>query len=523
MSTRARKCGAVVIAGAVSLWLSAGAAAREETVDSVLGKVREATGWRRMIERPQGIQLSGKATMAGLDSTYTLIFDAHGHHAQHIDGRISVGGGFDGTRAWVNDIGGERRVLELGDREQAVLGGLISTGGWVAADAPLVLTLDEAAAAEGPAVLKFKVKDGEIAGQVEIDRKAWLPQKWTYEVGGATYSLKFEGVAEFGGMKFPAKVERTGSTGMSMVMTIESAGDAPQFIRSPYEPVLSPPDDITFDAATAAGLEIKKAPTGHLLVHPLVNGKDVGWFIFDTGAGANILEKRAAETLGVEQYGEIPAVGVGGTTMSHVCRPETLTVGPATMLKPQMIVMDLAFLDAHMGVPIAGLVGYGILHRTVAKVDMETPSVELFDPAKFDGAGLKWSKLAVDGRVACVEASFEDHTGYFHLDTGAGASTVTMHTPAVERLKLLEGRDTTPTVNGGVGGLVSAKLGDLAWFEIGGHRMERVAAVFAVQAKGAFANPYTLGSIGGGLVRPFVLVLDYQKGRIAYVAREQKK
>jgi hypothetical protein len=183
-------------------------------------------------------------------------------------------------------------------------------------------------------------------------------------------------------MKFPARVERGGSNGMNMTVTIERASDAPVFFRSPYEPVLSPPDDITFDTAVPAALEIKKAPTGHLLVHPLVDGKDVGWFIFDTGAGANILEKRAAETLQIEQYGEIPAVGVGGVKMSHVCRPETLRVGPATMLKPQMIVMDLAFLDQHMGEKVAGIVGYGILHRTVAKVDMETPAVELHDPGK---------------------------------------------------------------------------------------------------------------------------------------------
>jgi hypothetical protein len=135
---------------------------------------------------------------------------------------------------------------------------------------------------------------------------------------------------------------------------------------------------------------------------------------------------------------------------------------------------------------------------------------------------MKWNKLAVDGRVACVEGSFEGHSGFFHLDTGAGASTVTMHVPAVERLKLLEGRETTPTASGGVGGMVTAKQGTLEWFEIGGHRMEKVSAVFATKGHGAFANPYTLGNIGGGLVRPFVLVFDYQRGRIAYVAREDQ-
>ena len=155
-------------AACVGLWMCSGAVA-QDTVDGVLAKVREATGYSKLAGHAQGVQLSGKATVAGLDATYTLIFDAQGHHAQNLDGRVSLGGGLDGKRAWVNDIGGERRVLELGDREQAILGGLIATGGWLAADAPLVFEFEPAAKEDGPASLRFKVKDGEIIGHVEID------------------------------------------------------------------------------------------------------------------------------------------------------------------------------------------------------------------------------------------------------------------------------------------------------------------------------------------------------------------
>jgi hypothetical protein len=184
-----------------------------------------------------------------------------------------------------------------------------------------------------------------------------------------------------------------------------------------------------------------------------------------------------------------------------------------------MVVMDFAFLDAHMGERIAGLIGYGLLHRVVAEIDMQTPAIALHDPATYDGSKTAWSKLAIDGRIACVEGEFEGHQGWFHFDTGAGSSTVQLHAPAVERLKLLEGRETKPTVQGGVGGMIAAQQGTLKYFEVGGHRSENVAATFVTQAKGAFATPYTLGNIGGGLVKPFKLVMDYQHNRIAFVAR----
>jgi hypothetical protein len=222
----------------------------------------------------------------------------------------------------------------------------------------------------------------------------------------------------------------------------------------------------------------------------------------------------------VDQFGKIPAVGVGGPKMSTLARPASLTLGPVTLDKPLMVVMDLSFLDVFMGEQIAGLIGYGMLHRTVAEIDMQAPSIALFDPAAYDGSKVAWSRLVIDARVACVEGEFEGHKGWFHLDTGAGASTVQLHAPAVERLKLLEGRTTLPIAQGGVGGLALAREGVLKDFRIGGHRSEDVPATFATQAKGAFANPYTLGNVGGGLVRPFKLVMDYQHGRIAFVERK---
>ncbi len=499
--------------------VAAGNAAAQQPADAVLAGVRQASGWSRLSSHAQGVQLTGKSSLAGTDATFLLILDSFGRYAQHIQGPISMSGGFDGERAWVEDIGGERRILELGDRESAVLAGLILTGRWMAPESPLAYTLR--APTEDADVLDFQLTGGELKGTVEIDKATHLARKWSYTVGATTQTYTFGGVTEFDGIKFPASVDRESSNGMSLKITIDKAADAPTFIRSPYEPVVGPPTDVRFDPAVAAAIEVKKAPTGHLLVHPLVGGKDLGWFIFDSGAGSNCLDKRAAEELGSEQFGKIPAMGVGGAKMSSLTRPETLALGRATIEKPLMVVMDFAFLDLPMGEKIAGIIGYGMLHRTVAEIDMEAPSISLYDPAAYDSSKVKWSKLAIDGRVACVEGEFEGHKGWFHLDTGAGASTVQLHAPAVERLKLLEGRTTVPTAQGGVGGMSMARQGVLKWFEVGGHRTEDVPATFATQAKGAFATPYTLGNIGGGLL-PFKLVMDYQGGRIAFVEREKK-
>jgi len=62
--------------------------------------------------------------------------------------------------------------------------------------------------------------------------------------------------------------------------------------------------------------------------------------------------------------------------------------------------------------------------------------------------------------------------------------------------------------------------GALESFELGGHDFGRIPAQFAIEDKGAFGDPYTLGNIGGKLIEPFLLVLDYPHERIGFVLKE---
>jgi hypothetical protein len=118
-----------------------------------------------------------------------------------------------------------------------------------------------------------------------------------------------------------------------------------------------------------------------------------------------------------------------------------------------------------------------------------------------------------------VRARFEgDREGVFRLDTGSD-DTVTFHTPAVERFKLLGGRSTAPTRSGGVGGISSGQTGTLEWFELGGHRFERPKVGFATAREGAFADDYMVGNIGTGFLGAFVMVFDYTNRRIAFAPR----
>ncbi len=93
----------------------------------------------------------------------------------------------------------------------------------------------------------------------------------------------------------------------------------------------------------------------------------------------------------------------------------------------------------------------------------------------------------------------------------------------VEKFKMLEGRETREVTLGGSGGFKKNKFGSLTSFTFGGHEFKDVAATFSpADDAGAFADQASLGTIGGPLLKKFLMVLDYPHDRIALVSKAEE-
>lgn len=275
----------------------------------------------------------------------------------------------------------------------------------------------------------------------------------------------------------------------------------------------------TFDTTKAAALEVLRVKTGHLLVKPLVNGVESGWFIFDTGAGICVISTPHVAEFQLETAGEIDAQGIGGGETSKLYRASSLELGPMTLRDHTFMSTDLSFLKEHLGAEIVGVVGFGLLSACVAEIDSRAPSVALHDPAAFRLAGCEWIPIDLADRIPALKARFEGHEGLFHIDTGAN-NGVSFSARAVEKWNLLEGRDTQDAKLGGVGGFIAVKNGTLAWFELGGLRQESVPATFPLESKGVLGGDRIDGSLGASVLKPYVLVTDYPHERLAFRPRE---
>lgn len=81
-------------------------------------------------------------------------------------------------------------------------------------------------------------------------------------------------------------------------------------------PVLTTiPGDCEIDVEKASDIPAWKTPSCHILVKPLINGKESGYMILDTGASGLVIEKPIADELNLEAFGELFVSGMAGKVL----------------------------------------------------------------------------------------------------------------------------------------------------------------------------------------------------------------
>ena len=496
------------------------AVARAETqsrVEHALARVRAAIGWEVVEQHPGVVRIEGAARLLGTDGRHTQVFDRRGRWLQSIHGPLPSLQGFDGETAWAIDWNRTHRVLELGDRHMALLLAAFSSGAWTAPAGELVF--DALRELSDGVALDFHLAGGHMAGVVRLDASTYLPRDVSWKEGSRPVVMSFAQFTDHGGLRLPDRLTVSISGSEESIEThsvvFEEAPDDGYFA-----PRSSPRGDTRFSTDVSPELKVRRTATNHILVRPTVDGQDLGWFLFDTGAGINCISTHVAGRLAEGPIGQLASHGVGGPVMSQLWRADELRLGPVTVADQHFLELDLAFLDRPFGVAVAGIIGWDLLARCVVEFDQTTPSIALFDPAVYDLADTgHWEELILYQRHPAVKAQFEGSEGIFKIDTGAARDTVAMHFETVRDQALLEGRKTRPGSAQGVGGQVAMSVGEVESFVLGGREFTDFEAEFALEDKGAFSDDYSWGNIGGQLLKPFVMVFDYQGRRLGFVPR----
>jgi hypothetical protein len=284
------------------------------------------------------------------------------------------------------------------------------------------------------------------------------------------------------------------------------------------------PPAARFDVGAPVEVEFRYARSGQPLVRARIDGRDAGWFMFDTGSAGHVIDRRAARRFELEVVGRVLSKNPSNEIRTRALGGRTLALGPATFAHPVFTELDLSSLDgicdptgkaAGRGSQLAGVIGYDVFEHSVIELDYRAGRLALHDPELFDDEGLPWRPLVIRDDQPCIEATFEGHRELFLIDTGSDGAAL-FFTPAVRRLDLLQ-RATRPGRASNVGGTLSYRLGLIEDFELAGRRWSETSAQFSTVEDGAHAEIIPAGLIGCVVLDAFSVFLDCRGRRIAFV------
>lgn len=497
-------------------------------VERVLERVRRAIGWEQMRKHERGILVRGVVKFANQEAAFAKMFTPLGQTAGRAEGILGGTSGFNGTTAWTcGFFSGELYVYEptLDEFDRKKLSAWLDTGYWLDQRCQVTIRILEGRSNESRIVLSVKLDEGQAKQWVVIDRSTWLPRA-ICDVGELnTPHSEFEDYREIMGFRYPYRiVDRQDALGAvrstSEVGKVEST-DAWTLIEGLSAQAAGESRELGFDPTAPSRIELKRAAkNGHWLVRPRIDDQRLGWFVLDTGSSAIIVGPRAIEK------GNLPALWrwKTGPASSPVdvglCGPVRFQLGPVVI--PELVLCEMPYdsLCSRIGPNVLGFVGYDFFRRAVVEVDIHRSELTIHDPAAYRSEAAHWENIYYHSRQPCIRCRFEgDQEALFMIDTGS-PGTVSFTAPAVKRFKLLRGRKTSPFLSIAIGGESSLnRSGTLAWFEIGGQRIEDVENVDFERSENR--KPYNdrapAGSIGLGLLKEFKVIFDYPHKRIGFI------
>ncbi len=455
--------------------------------------------------------VSGKAVRGGVEHPYSFAFLPDGRFVQSFHGSNSQTAGYDGMRYWREDDSHFVQELEFGDRDRLMAISLLLSGSWLSAPAPIQLTADQN-------VVHVLFKETGVEMNVAIDPSTQLPTKASFQIPrGTTIELSDWRVAGDRRIPMHVKVTTDGETETY-------SADAAKPIRTGDVPTAMPKSNVSdaaFDPAKPAIVESSFAGKSHIKVRALVNGQDIGWFILDTGAGGMLVDKTLADSLHLKRLSTVSASGVAGRIDLSVRAVEKFEIGPMTLRNVRFGDYDFSAFNRGSGPRMAGIIGTPIFRRAVVSMSWKGPTVEFYDRSQFKLEKGAWQRLRFSSENAAVLARVAGTPeSWYRLDSG-GRGFLTLHTPFVEKWKLLEGRETKASSSTGIDGTVTARTGTIKWFELGSHRFENPTIDFSTAKSGSFTDPYLAGNIGIDVLKSFTVAMDFAGSRVAFLETDR--
>lgn len=495
---------------------------------AAMRNVAEAIGVRQLARLPDGLVLH-ESRSGGATTSAVITVDAAGRVRQSTIGRNGLNEWlYDGTSLWMVDptrTSSKRGVpVPVGQAllEKTLLPVWVRSGYWASADAPLDISV--AGETDDAVMLALQLRGGNVKATVEIDRKTWLPTRLSVPYDRGPFVMQLSDVQRVRGMAIAGRVRTEYADSKSesrLTFAAPVPNDGALLLRTLPRPI-----GTSFDRTASAQVPVVRGPAesdgrpGHAFVRPLVDGRDVGPFHFDTGAPSMSIDVRIADELGMAVVGEAEAVGADGVVRKVTVRQgKSFALGPILIENPLFLAEDMSRMSAPAGERRAGFCGYPLFVRAVFEFADGGKAIAVHDPATYALDGGEWLDMAVRTLTPSIMATVNGrHRGRFLVDTGVHGA-VTLNAAFAEGVRTLD----TPREESmsGSGGTTRVRTATLPSFAFAGFRSTAVPVIIRIAGQGSEATGVD-GVIGRLLMEGKTVIFDYGRQRIAVALRNNQ-
>jgi len=500
--------------------LGGAALAHADEASELLARYKAASGGAHW-DAARSWHGDGTLDAGGLNGEYHVTVDLRS--GRSVDayklGSVEGGDGYDGTRGWERDPGGEVAALDAPDalrraRSQAWLD---ARAYWFPQRITSTLGKVEARAVDGRTyrVLHVTPRDGDEL-TLWFDEHALLARSVQLQ-GGETATTSYDDYRDAGGVQLPFHVvtdltDAAGRTDPRRRVEVRLQHVALDVAVTDADFAM-PQMSATARIDNAAGITTIpfELVNNHIYVDGRIDGKPAH-FLLDTGGG-NLLTPAAAKRFGLSGEGKLAMGGSGEDRVDvALAHAGEVRIGDAALSKPVFYVLDLGQLAAVEGVNLDGLVGYEMFRRFDVRIDYAKHEVTLSESGKVPPpASATVLPFTLDEHTPIVTATLDGLPLRMTVDTGS-RSSLTLDSPFVRAHDLLtryhaEGESV---VGWGVGGAARGNAVRFGTLQLGALKIDGIAGELFTGSKGAFANPDLGGNLGGGVLRRFTVAFDYQ-------------
>ncbi len=311
------------------------------------------------------------------------------------------------------------------------------------------------------------------------------------------------------------------SLGLILALLTGCAGDTgtkTPSVKSPAAPVQTAAFSVNHPDTLPESLTIRlRDHRGYLFARTMVNGRNAGMFMFDTGSSLNVVSTGVAGRLGLPTAGSSVATGVGGAQAFDFRPVRSLEFGGVGVAGDQMAAISLHTMSRALGTSVSGLIGIRALNGLPFTLDYQEPSLTIYRrdtfkapkdapvfPARFDLVGLP----VIDAEVG------NGHKVWLILDSGADNALTLPRRCLTDWPEIVSVKNSGSGASSGIGGSVASTNTWLGRLKIFGLDLKNTPVTFE-EATGALARqPKPIGRVGGEMLKNFRLTIDPQGRRI---------